>query len=172
MNIINIDEELLRELFPEITDDFIFENELTGERLYVNNRKKRRQEKKKRFEKIIKQPLPTEEVSGDITVQGSFTIDPCASTEDISQQISQKIAELFGENIISHSKPKPSNTTYVVKKVYINSGLSTDIRVCKTEEEAINFINKIVREYPELMNTCEFQVEKINGKKEKGNKET
>jgi hypothetical protein len=131
-----------------------------------------KEEKKKRFEKIIKQPLPTEEVSGDITVQGSFTIDPCASTEDISQQISQKIAELFGENIISHSKPKPSNTTYVVKKVYINSGLSTDIRVCKTEEEAINFINKIVREYPELMNTCEFQVEKINGKKEKGNKET
>lgn len=53
MNIINIDEELIRELFPEITDDFIFENEMTGEKLYINNRKKRMQEKKKKFEEAI-----------------------------------------------------------------------------------------------------------------------
>lgn len=53
MNIINIDEELIKELFPEITDDFIFENEMTGERIYINNKKKRRQEKKKRFEEAI-----------------------------------------------------------------------------------------------------------------------
>ncbi len=53
MEQIKIDEELIRELFPEITDDFIFENEMTGERLYINNRKKRMQEKKKRFEEAI-----------------------------------------------------------------------------------------------------------------------
>lgn len=81
-----------------------------------------------------------------------------------SEYVSKKINELFGELISTPTEP--SNTVYIVKKVFTDSGLTTDIRTCKTEEEAINFVKKIIKEYPELLNTCEFQVcsERVNGK--------
>jgi hypothetical protein len=110
-----------------------------------------------------------EEVTSGI-IHGSIVLpipeDFPKSNEEVSKYISEKIAELFEGKI---SKPSPSKTVYVVKKVYIGSGLSTDIRICKTEEEARNFVEKVVKEYPELTKTCEFQIhmEKINGK-EKG----
>lgn len=49
----DIDEELLKELFPEYLEDFVFENELTGERIYVSNKKKRMAEKKRKFNEAI-----------------------------------------------------------------------------------------------------------------------
>ena len=87
--------------------------------------------------------------------------------EELSQYISEKIAELFeGKATPSQSNqvPNHSGTVYVVKKVFTDSGISTNIRVCRTEEEAIDFVKKIVREYPELIRTCEFQVERVNDK--------
>ena len=108
----------------------------------------------KRYQQITKQPLPTE----DIVVEGSFAVDGTITHEQLSQYISDKIAELFEGPVTNTAKVTPADTVYVVKKVFTDSGLSTNIRVCRTEEEAIDFVKKIVREYPELMNTCEFQV--------------
>lgn len=130
------------------------------------SRLNRFENKQRTYEKITKQPLPTE-ITGEVLAEGSFTV----TSEEISQYISEKIAELFEGNVSNHSylKPKqPSNTVYVVKKVFTDSGISTDIRVCRSEEEAVNFIKKIIKEYPELTNVCEFQVERINDK-EKNN---
>ena len=131
------------------------------------SRLNRFEKKQRTYEKITKQPLPT----GEVVAEGSFTVDNTFTSEEISQYISEKIAELFEGNVSTHSylKPKqPSNTVYVVKKVFTDSGISTNIRVCRSEEEAVNFIKKIIKEYPELTNVCEFQVERINDK-EKNN---
>ena len=59
------------------------------------------------------------------------------------------------------------NTVYVVKKVFTDSGLSTNIRTCQTEQEAAEFIRHIRKEYPELLKVCEFQIhaERINENK-------
>lgn len=54
INVNDIDEELLKELFPEIYDDFIFTNELTGQQVYVNNKKKRYQKKRQNFDEAVK----------------------------------------------------------------------------------------------------------------------
>lgn len=54
INANDIDEELLKELFPEISDDFIFTNELTGQQVYVNNKKKRYQKKRQNFDEAVK----------------------------------------------------------------------------------------------------------------------
>jgi hypothetical protein len=134
------------------------------------SRLNRFEKKQKTYEKVTKQPLPTE-ITGEVVAEGSFTVDNTFTSEEISQYISEKIAELFEGNVSTHSylKPKqPSSTVYVVKKVFTDSGISTNIRVCRSEEEAVNFIKKIIKEYPELTNVCEFQVERINDK-EKNN---
>ena len=134
------------------------------------SRLNRFEKKQRTYEKVTKQPLPTE-ITGEVVAEGSFTVDNTFTSEEISQYISEKIAELFEGNVSTHSylKPKqPSNTVYVVKKVFTDSGISTNIRVCRSEEEAVNFIKKIIKEYPELTNVCEFQVERINDK-EKNN---
>lgn len=134
------------------------------------SRLNRFEKQQRTYEKITKQPLPTE-ITGEVVAEGSFTVDNTFTSEEISQYISEKIAELFEGNISTHSYLKPkqsSNTVYVVKKVFTDSGISTNIRVCKSEEEAVNFIKKIIKEYPELTNVCEFQVERINDK-EKNN---
>ena len=135
------------------------------------SRLNRFEKKQKTYEKITKQPLPTETMGEVHWEEGSFTVDNTFTSEEISQYISEKITELFEGNASTHSylKPKqPSNSVYVVKKVFTDSGISTNIRVCRSEEEAVNFIKKIIKEYPELTNVCEFQVERINDK-EKNN---
>lgn len=119
----------------------------------------------KRYQKITKQPLPTE----DATESFVMNMDSTITHEQLSQYISEKIAELFEGSPINTAKVTPADTVYVVKKVFTDSGISTNIRVCRTEEEAVDFIKKIVKECPELMNVCEFQVhtERKNDKKDK-----
>lgn len=93
----------------------------------------------------------------------------------------KEFTDFLDQQILSIFKNPPcapssttTDTVYVVKKVFTDSGLSTDIRICRTEEEAINFIKKIISEYPELSRTCEFQVystknyENQKGTKKKG----
>ena len=113
------------------------------------------------YEEYTRQPLPT----GENTVIRKTPEESSISHEDLSNYISEKIAELFeGKASLKSSATKPSGVVYVVKKVFTDSGISSNIRICNTEEEAINFVKKIVREYPELTRTCEFQVERISKK--------
>lgn len=121
------------------------------------------EKKESQFHRVAHQPLPTEELKGNFVITGNFSSDTTITHEELSNYISEKIAELF-EGHTHPTNQNHSNTVYVVKKVFTDSGLSTDIRVCKTEEEAVNFIKKIIREYPELTNTCKFQVERVNEK--------
>lgn len=88
-------------------------------------------------------------------------VEKSISQEELSDFLSQKIAELF-EGVTEPSRPsKPTNNTYVVKKVFTDSGMSTPIRVCKTKKEAEEFIQKIREEYPELEKTCKFEIKTV-----------
>lgn len=122
----------------------------------------RKQAKPKNYSTITKTPLPTgepQELNGNFIIQGKFDVDNSITQEELSNYISEKIVELFEGKPNPKPKPAaPSGTVYVVKKVFTDSGISTDLRICKTQKEAMNFIEKIEREYPDLTRTCEFQI--------------
>lgn len=50
----DIDAALIKELFQEVDEDFVFVNELTGEEIYIDNKTRRMKKKKKQFEEAIK----------------------------------------------------------------------------------------------------------------------
>ena len=104
--------------------------------------------KKKQYSRITNLPLP----GGDIPIEGTVVI-------------------IGSPDIVNHTHGTQSSpdVSYVVKKVFTDSGLSTEIRTCKTEAEANAFIEKVEKEYPELNKVCEFRVVRINAK-EKNNK--
>ena len=90
--------------------------------------------------------------------QEGFVLNHDAFSEEFSRFISEKIDEIFEGHSNSSSKGEPTDTVYVVKKVFTDSGLSTEIRTCQTEKEALDFVKTVIREYPELANVCEFKV--------------
>lgn len=102
-----------------------------------------------------------------IVIEGSIT------PNELSEYLSQKVIELFEgikepneSSSTSNSNHEVQNKTsnkpikYVVEKVFYNSNVRTDIRECKTEKEAIEFIERIREEYPELQSTCDFIIRK------------
>ena len=107
-----------------------------------------------------KQPLENR----TIIIEGKIT------PNELSEYISQRVIELFDgmtEHPVNHThgfndetKNPNRQIKYVVEKVYHNSNLKTDIRECKTEKEAVEFIKKIREEYPELKGTCDFIIRK------------
>ena len=117
-----------------------------------------------------KKETETVEDTPKVIIQGDVTISGDMSTGEFSDYIGQRIMDLFGDitkkSNLNKNVQASNNTVYVVKKVFTNSGLSTDIRTCKTEDEALDFIQNIKKEYPELTSTCEFQIhmERVNGK--------
>ena len=87
------------------------------------------------------------------------------TTEELSNFLSQKITELFEgvskentNNTPPISKPQNSHR-YVVKKVFKGSHLTTVLKNFKNIEDAVEFKNKIEKELPELLKTCEFIIE-------------
>lgn len=93
---------------------------------------------------------------------GTITTTTTSFSEDISQFISNQIKELFGNNTdmvdgleIRVTEVKP---LFVVRKVFKNSGIFSDLKEFETEEEALNFKHQIEAEFPELLNSCEFRI--------------
>lgn len=97
----------------------------------------------------------------------SISIKTGMTDEEISELLSQKILETFQGLGTPTKKKKPKqHFRYVVNKVFNDTQISTSIKVCKTREEAEEFIEKVKQEYPDLLETCNFFIskEKINGR--------
>ena len=79
----------------------------------------RAEKKEGRYRKITKQPLPTE-LNGEVIAQGSFTIDNTITHEELSQYISEKIAELFDgtPTIRTNFQPQNLQIQYMLSKKY------------------------------------------------------
>lgn len=116
-------------------------------------------------------PTPSEKrnYNGNFEVTGNFTVDSSVPQEEVSEYISKKITELLAGDPVHPSQPTSHDTIFIVKKVFTDSGISTDICTRGTYEEAVNFVEKIEKEYPELLNTCKFEIymEKNNGRQTK-----
>ena len=153
-----VPEEIMACLFnPRKTLDFLIETKF----LKLLNASER-QEKKQRKRARKKQAESEKQ-----RIRGDVGLDEIPRKEAM-KCISDTIAEIFGSPIKVMDSPRD---VYVVKKVFPESGMSTDIRICKTAKEAVDFVKKILKEYPELAGTCEFQIcreerTKNNGKKE------
>lgn len=80
------------------------------------------------------------------------------SQEELSQYLGKEILEIFNriQPVQEQKSSDSSELRYVVQKKYKNTDIKEDIRQCKSEKEAMDFINKINKEYPELDRTCEF----------------
>lgn len=110
----------------------------------------------------FKKPVKTEpKVRKDVEV---IEINGSISQKELSDYISQKVSELFRGVT---TKESTEDIKYVVKKVFTNTNITTEVKTCNTKAEAEAFIERIKREYPELSKTCEFIVcrARKNGKK-------
>lgn len=80
---------------------------------------------------------------------------------EFSQFLGEQFIELFGDFYPVEEENKEEHTTelcYVVQKKYKNTDIKEDIRSCKSEKEAVEFIKEIIKLYPDLQKTCEFIV--------------
>ena len=120
-------------------------------------------------ESTIPTPPEKRNYNGNFEVSGNFTVSNSVPRENVSGYISKKITELLAGDPVNPSQPTSHDTIFIVKKVFTDSGISTDICTRGTYEEAVNFIEKIKKEYPELLNTCKFEIymEKDNGRQTK-----
>ena len=75
-----------------------------------------------------------------------------------SKELENKRAELAGKVNSILSTPS-TNGVYVVKKIFKGSKASTSIREFTNLKEAQEFIQKIKEQFPDLQNTCDFEIE-------------
>ena len=100
-------------------------------------------------EKAHKYPSEETKAPNIITIEGSI------SNEQLSQAINQKVLELI--NSLSNEN---NQTSYVVQKEFKNTNIRTDVAQCKTEKEALKFIEQVKKENPELQRTCNFIIKR------------
>ena len=95
----------------------------------------------------------------------TFNVDESEiSTEELSNFLSQQITKLFTQNFKGGEESSPSRKlTYTVKKIYKDAPeQSVVLKEFETEEEARKFVRKIMKEFPELLTTCEYCISKNN----------
>lgn len=80
------------------------------------------------------------------------------SQEELSQYLGNQILEIFNRIQPIQEQKSTGELRYVVQKKYKNTDIKEDIKQCKSEKEAVDFINKINEVYPELDRTCEFVI--------------
>ena len=98
---------------------------------------------------IVSQPLKSE----TIFLEG--TISPV----ELSNFISEKVIELFQNNTTrKETITKETDLKYIVQKVYNDSDLKTDLKTCNSEEEAVEYIRSLQKNYPDWSSTCHYVI--------------
>lgn len=108
----------------------------------------------------LKSPKSTKSADKEVIVFSAEDFDP--NNESLTEYLNREIAARLG-NIKSKIQGDTTSkkNSYIVRKIFTESGISTNIRICKTKEEALEFISKIEKAYPELKGVCTFKVEEI-----------
>ena len=75
-----------------------------------------------------------------------------------AKELENKRAEL-ADKVNSILSTPSTNGVYVVKKIFKGSKASTSIREFTNLKEAQEFIQKIKEQFPDLQNTCDFEIE-------------
>lgn len=108
----------------------------------------------------------TEKIKEKITTE-VIEINGAISQEELSKYLSEKLTELF-KNVAQPKIDSSEDIQYVVKRVFNNTDISTDIKTCATMEEAKEFIEKIKKKnYPALSQTSDFIIYRTKKHEEK-----
>ena len=92
------------------------------------------------------------------TVDGQSILQCFREGKKEAQEIEDKKAEFMKKANSILSAPS-TNGVYVVKKIFKGSRASTSIREFTNLKEAQEFIQKIKEQFPDLQNTCDFEIE-------------
>lgn len=92
------------------------------------------------------------------TVDGQSILQCFREGKKEAQGIENRKAELIEKANIILRTPS-TNGVYVVKKIFKGSKASTTIREFTNLKEAQEFIQKIKEQFPDLQNTCDFEIE-------------
>lgn len=110
---------------------------------------------------LYKETPKKSEKNNKVVVQREIVIngnEQKLSQEELSQFLGQQVMELFNSIYPVEESKSESRLYYVVQKEFNNTDIKTDIRNCKSEKEALEFIEEIKRAYPELQKTCKFVI--------------
>ena len=98
---------------------------------------------------IVSQPLKSETISLEGTI----------SPAELSNFISEKVIELFQNSTTrKEAITKETDLKYIVQKVYNDSDLKTDLKTCNSEEEAVEYIRSLQKNYPDWSSTCHYVI--------------
>ena len=98
---------------------------------------------------IVSQPLKSETISLEGTI----------SPAELSNFISEKVIELFQNNTTrKEAITKETDLKYIVQKVYNDSDLKTDLKTCSSEEEAVEYIRSLQKNYPDWSSTYHYVI--------------
>lgn len=92
------------------------------------------------------------------TVDGQSILQYFREGKEEAKELENKRAEL-ADKVNSILSTPSTNGVYVVKKIFKGSKASTSIREFTNLKEAQEFIQKIKEQFPDLQNTCDFEIE-------------
>ena len=111
------------------------------------------------IQNILSYKLETEVIS-NINKSKKPKKDKIENKEIKEEEVISKIIEE------SFNKPKKENNVkYSVIKYYTDCGVSTTLRSFKTEEEAEEFMQLVIKQFPDIQKTCKLYIEKLEGKR-------
>ena len=92
------------------------------------------------------------------TADGQSILQCFREGKEEAKELENKRAEL-ADKVNSILSTPSTNGVYVVKKIFKGSKASTSIREFTNLKEAQEFIQKIKEQFPDLQNTCDFEIE-------------
>ena len=98
-----------------------------------------------------------EDNPSDMVHIATIDLSKVNDTTDVSKAISDKIAEILNQQLKTEKAIKQEEKWTVYKNY---GGYETALRTFDSEKEADDFINKIVKSFPELKNSCKFNKKK------------
>ena len=114
-------------------------------------------EKAEDIANILNDKLEDDNESSDMVHVATIDLSKVDDTSDVSKVISDRIAEILNQQLKSEKATKQEEKWTVYKNY---GGYETALRTFDSEKEADDFINNIVKSFPELKNSCKFNKKK------------
>jgi hypothetical protein len=114
-------------------------------------------EKAEDIANILNDKLEDDNESSDMVHVATIDLSKVNDTSDVSKVISDRIAEILNQQLKSEKATKQEEKWTVYKNY---GGYETALRTFDSEKEADDFIDNIVKSFPELKNSCKFNKKK------------
>ena len=119
------------------------------------------------LEELNKSPLkkrrPLQEKSKNpVSKKKVVKIEGNLSFMELSDALNKGIKELLqeAEQEADEIEEPKAEVKYIVQRVFNDTTVTTDVMTCDTEEEALKFIEKMKKNYPNLLTTSNLIVHK------------